>query len=224
MRGFMRFKAWIRNQLREKANMKLRSIATVVFGVSFLFAASTRADERSAQEIGVQGTGFFTKDSNSNVLNQHTTNSGGFLVSYRYHFNRWFGADVSYGWNRDTQQNISSTGSLNVQSNVHQTTVAAVVNLPWSTARFNPYVLAGTGALVFAPTQAAGATVTGAGNQAKATFVYGGGVNYDFSKHLTFRLEYRGLVYGRPDFGVNALRSGLTTNTAQPSAGVIYRF
>jgi len=204
--------------------MKFRSLAAVVFGVFFMFASSARADERSTQEVGVQGTGFFTKDSSSNVVNQHTTNSGGFLVSYRYHFNRWFAADVSYGWNRDTQQNISSTGSLNVQSNVHQSTVAAVVNLPWSTARFNPYVLAGTGALVFAPTQSAGATVPGAGNQAKATFVYGGGVNYDFSKHFTFRMEYRGLVYGRPDFGVNALRSGLTTNTAQPSAGVIYRF
>ena len=204
--------------------MKFRSIAAVVFGALFMFIASARADEGHTQEVGVQGTGFFTKDSSSNVLNQHTTNSGGFLVSYRYHFNRWFAADVSYGWNRDTQQNISSTGSLNVQSNVHQTTVAAVMDLPWRTARFNPYVLAGTGALVFAPTQNAGATVPGAGNQAKATFVYGGGVNYDLSRHLMFRLEYRGLVYGRPDFGVSALRSGLTTNTAQPSAGVIYRF
>jgi len=204
--------------------MKFRSKAAVVFGVLFMSIAGTRADERSTQEVGVQGTGIFTKDSSSNVLNQHTTNSGGVLVSYRYHFNRWFAADVSYGWNRDTQQNISSTGSLNVQSNVHQTTVAAVVNLPWNPARLNPYVLAGTGALVFAPTQATGATVAGAGNQAKATFVYGGGVNYDFTKHLTFRLEYRGLVYGRPDFGVNALRSGLTTNSAQPSAGVVYRF
>jgi len=204
--------------------MKFRSTAAVVFGALLIFIASARADERNTQEVGVQGTGFFTKDSSSNVLNQHSTNSGGLLVSYRYHFNRWFAADVSYGWNRDTQQNISSTGSLNVQSNVHQTTVAALMDLPWRTARFNPYVLAGTGALVFAPTQNAGATVPGAGNQAKATFVYGGGVNYDFSKHLMFRLEYRGLVYGRPDFGVNALRSGLTTNTAQPSAGVIYRF
>jgi len=204
--------------------MKFRSIAAVVFGVFFMLISSARADERSTQEVSVQGTGFFTKDSSSNVLNQHTTNSGGVLVSYRYHFNHWFGADVSYGWNRDTQQNISSNGSLNVQSNVHQTTVAAVVNLPWSTARFNPYVLAGTGALVFAPTQSAGATVPGAGNQAKATFVYGGGVDYGFTKHFSFRLEYRGLVYGLPDFGVHALRSGLTTNTAQPSAGVIYRF
>src|SRR5260370_31720050 len=155
--------------------MKFRSIAAVVFGIFFIFIASAQADERSTQEVGVQGTGFFTKDSNSNVLNQHTTNSGGFLVSYRYHFNRGAAADVSYGWNRDTQQNNSRAGSLDVQSNVHQATVAGVVNLPWSTARFNPYVLAGTGALEFAPTQNAGATVPGAGNQAKATFVYGGG-------------------------------------------------
>lgn len=204
--------------------MTFKSMVVVVFGMFLIFITGARADERNVQEVGVQGTGFFTKDSSSNVLNQHSTNSGGVLVSYRHYFNHWFAADVSYGWNRDTQKNVSSTGSLNVQSNVHQTTVAAVVNLPWSTARFNPYVLAGTGALVFAPTQAAGSTVTGAGNQAKATFVYGGGVNYDFTKHLTFRMEYRGLVYGRPDFGVNALRSGLTTNTAQPSAGVIYRF
>src|SRR5579859_5615015 len=115
--------------------MKFRSMAAVLFGIFFMFTASARADERHTQEVGVLGTGFFTKDSSSNVLNQHTTNSGGLLVSYRYHFNRWFAADVSYGWNRDTQQNISSAGTLNVQSNVHQTTVAAVVNLPWSTAR-----------------------------------------------------------------------------------------
>src|SRR5260370_26956424 len=165
--------------------MKFRSIAAVVFGMFFMFISSARADERSTQEVGVQGTAFFTKDSSSNVLNQHTTNSGGFLVSYRYHFNRWFAADVSYGWNRDTQQNNSSAGSLNVQSNVHQTTVAAVVNLPWSMARFNPYVLAGTGALVFAPAQSAGATVPGARNQSEPTSFYGGGPAFDSPKHVS---------------------------------------
>src|SRR5258708_13294800 len=103
--------------------MKCRSIAAVVFGMFFMFISSARADERSTQEVGVQGTGFFTKDSNSNVLNQHTTNSGGFLVSYRYRFNRWFAAVVSYGWNRDTQKNKSSPWWLNVQSNIDQPTV-----------------------------------------------------------------------------------------------------
>ena len=204
--------------------MKLRSIAAVLFGIFFTFIASAQADERGTQEFSVQGTGDFTKDSTTNRILQHSTNSGGFLLSYRYHFNSWFSADVSYGRNRETQRNIAPGSTLSVQSNVHQATVAGVVSLPWKPARLNPYVLAGTGALVFAPTQSAGATVPGAGNQAKATFVYGGGVDYDFTKHFSFRMEYRGFVYGRPDYSVNALRTGLTTNTAQPSAGVTYRF
>jgi opacity protein-like surface antigen len=204
--------------------MKLRSIIAVVFGIFFIFIASAQADERGTQEFSVQGTGDFTKDSTTNRILQHSTNSGGFLLSYRYHFNSWFSADVSYGRDRETQRNIAPGSTLSVQSNVHRATVAGVVNLPWRPARFNPYVLAGTGALAFAPTQSRGATVLGAGGQSKATFVYGGGVDYDFAKHFSFRMEYRGLVYGRPDFGVRALYTGATTHTAQPSAGVVFRF
>jgi opacity protein-like surface antigen len=206
--------------------MKFRSIAAVVFGIFFMFVASVRADddERGTQEFSVQGTGDFTKDSTSNGVHQHSTNSGGFLLSYRYHFNSWFSADVSYGRDRETQRNTAFGSVLSVQSNVHQATAAGVVNLPWRPARLNPYVLAGTGALAFAPTQAKGATVLGAGGQSKATFLYGGGVDYDFVKHFSLRMEYRGFVYGRPDFGVIALRTGAVTNTAQPSAGVVFRF
>ena len=148
--------------------MKFRSIAAVVFGAFFILISSARADERATREVAVQGTGFFTKDSGSNVVNQHTTNSGGVIVSYRYHFNSWFAADVSYGWTRDTQQNNSAkrlTERAIERSPGHG---YRVVNLPWKPARLNPYLLAGTGVLEFAPTQSAGATVPGAGNQAKS--------------------------------------------------------
>ena len=206
--------------------MRFRSIAAVVFGIFFMFVASASAqdDERGKQEFSAQGTGDFTKDSTTNRVLQHTTNGGGFLLSYRYHFNSWFSADVSYGRDRETQRNIAPGSTLSVQSNVHRATAAGVVNLPWRPARLNPYVLAGTGALAFAPTQARGATVLGAGGQSKATFLYGGGVDYDFTHHFSFRAEYRGFVYGRPDFGVRALYTGATTHTAQPSAGVVFRF
>jgi opacity protein-like surface antigen len=206
--------------------MKFKSIAAVVFGIFFTFvvSASAQDSERGTQEFSVQGTGDFTKDSTSNGVRQHSTNSGGFLLSYRYHFKSWFSADVSYGRYRETQRNFEPGGVLSVQSNVHQAVAAGVVNLPWRPARLNPYVLAGTGALAFAPTQSRGATVVGAGGQAKATFLYGGGVDYDFVKHFSLRVEYRGFVYGRPDFGVIALRTGAVTNTAQPSAGVVFRF
>jgi opacity protein-like surface antigen len=176
------------------------------------------------QEISVQGTGFFTKDSSGNGINQHATDTGGFLVSYRYHFNRWLAADASYGYARNTQQNFTSAGPLSVQANVHQATGALVVTVPRRIFRLNPYVLAGTGALIFDPTGNSGAFVSGATSQAKLAFLYGGGADYELSKHFILRAEYRGYVYGRPDFGLNALHSGATTHSAQPSAGIVFRF
>jgi hypothetical protein len=38
------------------------------------------------------------------------------------------------------------------------------------------------------------------------------------------RGEYRGFVYKDPDFGIKGLNSDTWTHTAQPSAGVVYRF
>jgi hypothetical protein len=31
-------------------------------------------------------------------------------------------------------------------------------------------------------------------------------------------------VYGRPDFDLASLQSGVTTHTAEPSAGIVFRF
>src|SRR6266849_6853214 len=125
-------------------------VAAVVVGI-LVSASRTMAQERHLQEIGAQGTGFFTKDSNGNGINQHATDTGGFLLSYRYHFNRWLAADASYGYARNTQQNFTSSSQFGVQANVHQATGALVVTAPHRIFRLAPYVLAGTGALVFDP-------------------------------------------------------------------------
>jgi len=198
-------------------------VVATILGV-LMCASGAIAQEGRRQEISVQGTGFFTKDSSGNGINQHATDTGGFLLSYRYHFNRWLAADASYGYARNTQQNFTSSSQFGVQANVHQATGALVVTAPHRIFRLAPYVLAGTGALVFDPTGNAGGSVSGAQSQSKAAFVYGGGADYDLSRHFTLRAEYRGFVYGRPDFDLAALHSGTTTHTAQPSAGIVFRF
>jgi opacity protein-like surface antigen len=198
-------------------------VVATILGV-LMCASGAIAQEGRWQEISVQGTGFFTKDSSGNGINQHATDTGGFLLSYRYHFNRWLAADASYGYARNTQQNFTSSSQFGVQANVHQATGALVVTAPHRIFSLAPYVLAGTGALVFDPTGNAGGSVSGAQSQSKAAFVYGGGADYDLSRHFTLRAEYRGFVYGRPDFDLAALHSGTTTHTAQPSAGIVFRF
>jgi opacity protein-like surface antigen len=202
--------------------MTRKLVAATILGI-LVSASGAMAQEGRWQEIGVQGTGFFTKDSTGNGINQHATDTGGLLVSYRYHFNRRLAADGSYGYIRNTQQNFTSSGPFSVQANVHQATGALVVTAP-RIFRLNPYVLAGAGALVFDPTGNAGGFVSGAQSQARAAFVYGGGADYELTKHFMLRAEYRGFVYERPDFQLDALHSGVTTHTAQPSAGIVFRF
>jgi opacity protein-like surface antigen len=84
--------------------------------------------------------------------------------------------------------------------------------------------MAGAGALTFSPTNNFGGIVIGSGRQAKAAFVYGGAADYDINGRFALRLEYRGLVYKRSDFGLAPLNSDATTHTAQPSAGFVIRF
>jgi opacity protein-like surface antigen len=207
--------------------MAIRKTAVLaVFSLLLLGSSAAFAQEGPAWthgEVSIQGTGFFTKDSQGSGISQHSTDTGGFLIGYRYHFNRWFAAEANYGYARNTQQNLTVGGPFNVQANVHQATGAFVVTLPGS-SRINPYVLAGAGALVFDPTNNAGQSVPGALQQAKAALVYGGGADFPLLRHVALRAEYRGYVYNRPDFQLAALDSHVTAHTAVPSAGLVFRF
>jgi outer membrane immunogenic protein len=196
------------------------AVATAV-GVAALQAVTAVAQE-TRSEISVQGTGFFTKDSEGNGVQNHVTNTGGFLVGYRYNINRRLAAEANYGYDRNTQIYFGS-GLGRVQSNVHQATGEAVVRLP-SFLRLQPYALAGGGALMFDPTGNAGSSFAGATWQAKGAFIYGAGADYAFTRHISLRAEYRGYVYKTPDFNLANLNTNTWTHTAQPSAGIVFRF
>lgn len=201
----------------------MRRTAIVLAGFVMLLTLGAAAQE-SRSEISLQGTGFFTQDTNGQGTSRTTTNTGGFLVGYRYHVNRWLAAEANYGFDRDTQKYFSTAGLSRVQADVNTATADAVISLPFRISRLNPYVLGGGGSLVFHPTGNAGGFVSGADTQAKGTFLYGVGVNYALTKHWSIRAEYRGYVYKDADFGVKALNTDSWTHTAQPSAGIAFRF
>src|SRR3984957_2202508 len=202
--------------------MMRRTAIMLASSVTLLALGATAQESRS--EIRVQGTGFFTQDTSGQGASRTTTDTGGFLVGYRYHFNRWLSGEANYGYDRDTQRYSSTGGFSRVQSDVHTVTADAVVRLPFAIARLSPYVLGGGGSLVFRPTGNAGGFVSGADTQAQGAFLYGAGVNYTLTKHLSLRAEYRGYVYKDADFGIRALNTNSWTHTAQPSAGIAFRF
>ena len=191
--------------------------------VALLIGVASAQEIRS--EISVQGTGFFQKDASGNSTLARGTQTGGFLVGYRYHINRWLSSEAVYGYDRNTQQYFSPAGFSRVQANVHQATGGIVVSLPTrATLRFNPYLLAEGGALVFDPTNNRFASSAGAQREAVGVFSYGGGVDFPVVRYLSLRAEYRGLVYHTPDFGNTSVNTNAITHTAQPSAGIVFRF
>jgi opacity protein-like surface antigen len=211
---------------KEKEMARLKMLVVAIFA-TMLFASVSLAQEKAKNEVSVQGTGFFTNDTTGNGINQHTTNSGGLLLSYRYRINNFLSADGSYGYSRSTFQNNLAGLGANVQSNVHQITGALVLTPNRKFGLLKPFALAGTGVLNFDPTNNlvnAPITAAGASGQNKGVFLYGAGTDIDINKRFAVRIEYRGLVYDRPDFGLAALNSGRTTHTAQPSAGFVVRF
>jgi opacity protein-like surface antigen len=202
----------------------MRSKIFIGLFVALLLSTYVAAQE-SRSEISLQGTGFFTKDASGNGNLQRGTDTGGILVGYRYHFNRWLAAETVYGYDRNTQQFLTPAGFSRVQANVHQATGGLVVSLPTPRSlRISPYVLAEGGALVFDPTRNSFGTVSGAQRQTTGVFVYGGGADFPIVRHVSLRAEYRGLVYSTPDFGLRDLNTNTTTHVAQPSAGIVFRF
>ena len=196
----------------------------IAAGVVFLLSLGAAAQEVH-HEISLQGTGFFTKDSTGQGTTQRPTETGGLLVAYRYHVNRWLAAEAVYGYDRNTQHYFGPGGLSRVEANVHQATGGFVFSLPASARfRLSPYLLAEGGALVFDPTGNRFGGVPGAGRQAVGVFAYGGGVDYPVVRYLSLRAEYRGLVYNAPDFGLAGLNTDRITHTAQPSAGIVFRF
>jgi opacity protein-like surface antigen len=193
--------------------------------VSVVLISLAAAAQESRSEFSLQGTGFFTSSTNSNGISYDSTESAGFLTTYRYHMNHWASIEGAYGFSADSQKYLLSSELFRIQSNIHQLTGSLVLSVPTrGHSRLSPYVLAGGGALLFSPTGNQFNSLSGAQTQAKGVFVYGVGMNYAIRKGIALRAEYRGLVYGTPDFGFGALTTNTVTQTAEPSIGISFRF
>ena len=81
--------------------------AVVVVGILAILSITAVAQENRS-EISLQGTGFFTKDADGNGIRQHATDTGGFLVGYRYNFNRWL---APRGWNSGAKKSKAIFGA-----------------------------------------------------------------------------------------------------------------
>jgi len=186
------------------------------------FGISSSAQEIK-NEVTVQGSGFFQKQTTAGGITNEPTNSGGVMAGYRFNLKNWFAVEGDYDYFRNHQTFSGSSGTTFIPMNVHAATGVAIVKLPSfkmpAVKIVSPFVLAGGGGMFFDPR---GGFINK--EQTRGAFVYGGGLDVPMSKHFLLRAQYRGFVYKTPDFEMTSLKVGKYTHSAVPSAGLVFTF
>ncbi|MGA8191036.1 MAG: outer membrane beta-barrel protein, partial [Candidatus Sulfotelmatobacter sp.] len=168
-------------------------------------------------------SGFFNKQTSDGGITNEPTNSGGVMAGYRFNLKNWLAIEGDYDYFRNHQTFSGSSGTTFMPMNVHAATGTAIVKLPSfrvpAVKIVSPFVLAGGGAMFFAPR---GGSVSN--EQTRGAFVYGGGFDVPMAKHIALRAQYRGFAYKTPDFEMTSLKVDKYTHSAVPSAGLVFTF
>jgi outer membrane immunogenic protein len=213
----------------------LKKVVPVALFAGIVFTQSAFSQEEGPayrSEASVQALGSFLKSTTAKGVEQSATNSGGVLASYRFFFDRHSGVEVNYGYQRNTQSYGLTNGPLGLATDAHEFSADYVLRFPKK--RLSPFALAGVGALVFDPGNVSQSILSGflapdvpgnATTQTRAAFIYGGGADFNLTRRLYLRAEYRGFVYNSPTYDFSGL-NGLdrVTHRAQPSIGFGFRF
>jgi outer membrane immunogenic protein len=192
-----------------------------VSGCILLLLSLSAWTQEVREELTIQGSGFFPKETESGIASKPTY-TGGVLAGYRFHINGWLAVEGNYDYFRNSQKYSTSAGSAFVPTNVHAVTGLAVFKIPTSGLMkyyLRPYALAGGGAMIFDPHD-----INSVSKQTRGSFVYGAGADMPLGMHIAIRAEYRGFVYKVPDFGLSPLRVDKFTHAAVPSAGLVFTF
>src|SRR5208337_2012540 len=146
------------------------SIVPAIILICFGISASA---QEVKNELTVQGSGFFHKQTAANGITNEPTNSGGVMAGYRFNLKNWLAVEGDYDYFRNHEKFSTSSGITFVPLNVHAATGTAVVKLPSfrmpAVKVVSPFVLAGGGAMFFDPR---GGSVSN--KASRGAFVYGG--------------------------------------------------
>ena len=207
----------------------MKKIVLVLFLLAIGVAAA-RAQE-SRQDISLSGTGFIPPFiASSTDVQVHSNYALGGLLSYRFMVTPTSAIEANYGitYQQGYHYVVSSTNNYRIGTRMQEISAAYVHSFVFK--RFNPFVEAGPGALIFLPIRNSSTTLIDAKQQTQVGGMYGAGFAYEVSPSFDIRGEYRGWVTKVPTFGSGggSGAANLTTNKwfniFVPTVGVAYHF
>lgn len=201
----------------------MKKIAFVAFLLT-VCAAAGRAQE-SRQDISLSGTGIVEPFKSSSTDVQVSAQRGfGGMVSYRYMLTPSSALEANYGITYQNQIHyvISNTNNYTVNTRTQEVSFAYVRSFTYR--RFNPFLEAGPGILIFLPIRNSTTTSLDVKQQNRIGLLYGGGIAYEISPSFDIRAEYRGVFTKVPTFGDTQFDTKRWYNIYYPAVGVAYHF
>jgi outer membrane immunogenic protein len=197
----------------------------MLLGALLLSAAAGLAQE-SRQDVSFSGTGFFGPQVNgAGGVHMYSTGSLGLLASYRYMLTPHSALELNYGFTQNQQRYVASFNGVNgqrIHSREQELTGGYVYGMTFK--RFNPFVEAGVGAMIFTPILDFGTQLKGTKQNTNIGGLFGGGLAYELSPSFDLRVEYRGFISKAPDFGVSDFKTNRYEVFSMPAFGVAYHF
>lgn len=207
----------------------MRKSGILIFAVAAL-ALSVAAGAQGLQhsEISLQVSGLLNPSSNGTTPSTHlATNSAGLLLGYRLHITSWEGVEFEYGYTRNGQRYIvpstapgTPATNFGITTNMQELVGNEVITTPRILGIFQPFLLAGGGALIFSPR---GTSTLALSRQTRGALNAGAGLDFHVG-HMGARAEFQELWFKIPDFGNPALATSKWTHVSQPSVGLILTF
>jgi outer membrane immunogenic protein len=188
-----------------------------------LLAARGYAQE-SRQDISFSGTGIMgpTIHGAANVQ-QSQTKALGLLMSYRYMVTPRSALELNYSFEQNNQKYFTSfIRNARVHSRMQELSAAYVYTRTYR--RYNPFVEAGIGGLVFTPVLDNQTNLLGTKSTKGLAGLFGGGLAYELSPSFDVRVEYRGLITKAPSFGKAEFSTNRYEVISMPTVGVAYHF
>ena len=190
--------------------------------------APARKAPRSMAETDLSFSFYraFTSSTSGNDTLQTPFDSNGGMVELRHIQSPLIGYEVTYADNIADQAyapNPGACGFLCATPPIKLHATGSQVGLDWvisdKMGALSPFAVAGMGFFINMPSLDLGNINTAV----RPMWIYGGGLDWGFSRRMGIRDQYRGNVYKAPDLDANFNATGKFTQSREPMIGVYFR-
>ena len=192
---------------------------------ALLLSATAGFAQESRQDVSISAMGFFAPNITGNAVHMSTTSTLGVLASYRFMLTPRSALELNYSFAQMSEKYVTSFApNVRIHTRAQEMSGAYVFNMNFR--KFNPFIEAGPGAIIFTPIQDAGTNQLDAHQNTNIGALFGGGLAYELSPSFDIRVQYRGFVVKTPDFSLpgNIIRTNRYEVISTPAIGIAYHF